>query len=192
MKISRIKALQLLLIVGLFSIVTAAMIIGAHKIVVIDGSVSRRPPLPTQPVSGIEKVSLGMSFDQVAQVYPDFDTANATVQIKNKNLNISFDVEGGVRYISSRCSDGAELKQVASIFCGETISELDYVYGDRLVRYCAFGEPRAELYQIPDLSVAYWLWDKKVVDLIVKDPDWMPPGYKECRRQLLSLVDSAS
>jgi len=192
LKTSRVKVLQLLFVAGSCVIVVAAMIVGAHKIVVTNGSISLRAAIPTQPVSGIEKVNLGMSLDQVAKVYPDFDTVNTIVQIKNKNLNISFDVGGGVRYISSRCSDSTELKQVASIFCGETISELNYVYGDRLVRYCALGEPRAEFYQINDLSVAYWLWDKKVVDLIVKDPGWMPRGYKQCRRQLLSLPSSIS
>ena len=189
---SRIKSFQLVLCLFFGVILTAVMIVGAHKIVVVDGSVKLRPPIPDQPLTGIQKVSLGMTLDQVTQAYPDFETLNARVYVAKEDLEILFDTRGDVRSIAVNCSEDKGLKELASVYCGETIHELSYVYGNRLNRYCDLRGPTGELYVIDDSSLAYRLWDGRVVDLIVKNPDWLPRGYKKCRRPLRGFSNSVT
>ena len=189
---SRTKLLQLTVAIGFLCIVVAAMVIGGHKVVVFDGSVKLRPPVPSQPVTGIQRVSLGMTLDQVAEAYPEFETRNGRVYTKTDDLEIMFDLKGGVRAIAVNCSKVVEQRELASIYCGETTHELNYVYGDRLKRYCDIARAYGDLYVVDDSSLAYHFSDGKVVNLIVKNPDWLPKGYKECRRPLRGFSNSVT
>jgi len=178
---SRVTSLQLTLAIGFLCIVIAAMVIGGHKVVVFDGFVKLRPPVPSQPVTGIRRVSLGMTLDQVAKAYPEFETRNGRVYTKTDDLEIVFDLKGGVRAIAVNCSKVVGQRELASIYCGETTHELNYVYGERLKRYCDIARTYGDLYVVDDSSLAYHFSDEQIVNLIVKDPGWVPQGYKECR-----------
>ena len=185
---SRTKLLQVILCLFFGVIITAAMIVGAHKVVVVDGLVKLRPPVPSQPVTGIRRVSIGMTLDQVAKAYPEFETRNGRVYTKIDDLEIVFDLKGGVRAIAVNCSKVVGRKELASVYCGETTHELNYVYGDRLKRYCDILRSYGDLYVVDDSSLAYHFSDEQIVNLIVKDPGWVPQGYKECRPKLLKTL----
>jgi hypothetical protein len=110
------------------------------------------------------------------------------VYVAKEDLEILFDPNGDVRSIAVNCSEDKGLKELASIYCGETIHELSYVYRNRLHRYCDLLGSNSELYVIDDSSLAYHLWDGRVVELIVKNPDWVPRGYRECRPKILGVA----